>query len=97
MKRTKAKTMKQKRYSFSVVGQGIMNPLYFDYDSFRVEIYDRKRKDGYAVAEASFLVPLDLVESLRAIFENYESDVMPVIDWGPLKPWTNAKGEIIQP
>ena len=88
---------KKKRYYCSVVGQGVMNPLYFDYESFRVEIYDSKRKDGYAVDEASFLVPTDLAEPLRSIFEEYESDVMPVIHWEPLKPWTNAKGEVIQP
>ena len=91
------KKSKPKRYYCSCVGQGIMNPLYFDYQSFRVEIYDRKRKDGYSVDEASFLVPHDVYEKLYEIFEGYESDVLPVIHWNPLKPWTNAKGEMIQP
>ena len=76
--------MKRKRFYCSCVGQAVLNPHYFKpgYQSFRVEIYDRKgRKDGYAAYEASFLVPEEKYEALYELFDGWESDVLPRISW----------------
>lgn len=72
---------KRKRYFFSVVEEGIMNPKYKDYRGGRIEVYDRKDKRGYACYEARFLIPEEFMDSFREVWDFKESDEMPFIHW----------------
>ncbi len=72
---------KRKRYFFSVVEEGIMNPKYKAYRGGRIEIYDKKDKKGYACYEARFLVPEEFMDSFRELWDFKESDKMPFIRW----------------
>jgi hypothetical protein len=73
---------KSKRYSFSVVEMGIMNPKRKGLRGGRIEVFDSKdRSDGYASYEASFFVPEEFFESFRAVWDEKQSDKMPFILW----------------
>lgn len=48
---------KSKRYSFSVVETGIMNPKYKGFRGGRIEVFDSLGHPDYACYEASFLIP----------------------------------------
>jgi len=90
---------KSKRFSFSVVEMGVMNPKYKGFRGGRIEVFDRNRGDGYACYEASFLIPKEFMESFRAVWDEKESNKMPKIIWdcpkskteylGPKKPLVN--------
>jgi len=72
---------KKKRYFFSVIEEGIMNPKYKDYRGGRIEVYDRKDKTGYAIYEARFFIPSEFINSFRETWDFKESDGMPFIHW----------------
>jgi len=77
----------KKRYWLSCVEETILNrsPIYRGCRYFRVEIYDNKRKDGYAIDEASFMVPEELYEGLRTALDFKEMNQLPQIHWPDLK------------
>ena len=72
---------KRKRYFFSVVEEGIMNPKHKDYRGGRIEAYNQKDKRGYACYEARFLIPEEFMDSFCKIWDFKESDKMPFIHW----------------
>ena len=70
-----------KRYQFSCIEEGVLNPAFAGYRYFRVEVYDNESDSSYAIYEASFLIPEEFYEPLRDIFDMKESDLMPRIVW----------------
>ena len=71
----------KKRYFFNVIEEMIMNPKYSKFRGGRIEVYDKKRKDGYASYEARFLIPAEFMDAFREVFDFKESDEMPYIRW----------------
>ena len=69
-----------KRYYLSVIEEMIQNPKHYAYRGGRIEIYDEERKDGYAVGEARFLIPEDMIVPFRKLFDGYETDIPIRID-----------------
>ena len=69
------------RYFFSVIEETIQNPEYYGYCGGRIEVYDRDSKTGYAIYEARFLIPEELMENFRNTFDFKESDKLPYIRW----------------
>ncbi len=51
------KAKKKKRFFITITEECVLNKNYFGFRGGRVEIYDRKSKDGYAVWEFRFFVP----------------------------------------
>lgn len=86
----KKKSFAGKRYFFSVVEEGIMNPKYKGYRGGRIEVFDKKRENGYASYEARFLIPEEFIEGFRELFDFVESDKPVYIDW------REPKGETIE-
>ena len=72
---------KTKKYFFNVIEEGIQNPDYFGYCGGRIEVYDRDSDTGYAIYEARFLIPEELMGAFRETFDFKESDKMPFIKW----------------
>ena len=78
----KIKVIKQKkRYFFSVVEEMVMNPDYQWGRGGRIEVYDSKSKDGYAIYEARFFIPKEFMDAFREVFDFKESDKLPMIRW----------------
>ncbi len=71
--------MKKKRYFLSVIEEGIQNPKYQMFRGGRIEVYDSKSKSGYAVYEARWLVPLEVADAFRALWDFKEFDYLPYI------------------
>lgn len=71
--------MRNPRYSFSCVEQVVQNPDWKGYRNFRVEVFDRKSKDAYAITEFSFTVPEALYDRLYEIWDGFETDHLPQI------------------
>ena len=65
---------KEKRYFFSVVEEGVLNPAYKGYCGGRVEVYDNKDKSGFASAEYRFFLPEEFMYGFRELFDFKESD-----------------------
>lgn len=72
---------KSKRYFFSVIEEGIMNPKYKGWRGGRIEVYDSRDKKGYACYEARFFIPEEFMYSFREVWDFKESDKMPFIHW----------------
>lgn len=72
---------KKKRYFFSVIEEGILNPKYKGWRGGRIEVYDRKDKTGYACYEARFFLPEEFYLPFREIWDFKDSDKMPFIRW----------------
>ena len=72
---------KKKRYFFSVIEEGIKDTKYKGFRGGRIEVFDSKSKDGYAVYEARFLIPREFMSSFREVWDFKESDEMPFIHW----------------
>ena len=78
----KIKQIKQtKRYFFSVVEEVVMNPDYQWGRGGRIEVYDNKCKDGYAIYEARWFLPIEFADKFREVFDFKESDRLPYINW----------------
>jgi hypothetical protein len=80
-KRIKKKSKKEKRYFFSVVEEGVMNPAYAGFRGGRIEVYDQKSDDKYPCYEARFFIPSEFMEVFRDVWDFKESDKMPFIEW----------------
>ena len=73
---------KSKRYSFSVVEMGIMNPKYKGFRGGRIEVFDSKdRNDGFSSYEANFFIPEEFFGSFCAVWDEKQSNKMPFIIW----------------
>lgn len=72
---------KKKRYFFSVIEEGIKDTKYKSFRRGRIEVYDSKSKNDYAIYEAKFLVPMKFMNSFRKVWDFKESDEMPFIHW----------------
>jgi hypothetical protein len=70
-----------KRYFFSVVEEMIMNPDFKGFRGGRIEVSDEQSDNAFPIYEAHFLVPEELYEDFRAVFDFKESDLMPRITW----------------
>ena len=77
--RKMAQKKKDKRYYFSVVEEGIMNPAYAGYRGGRIEVCDDAIRD--VVYEARFLVPAEFFDDFCDLWDLNESDLMPMIVW----------------
>jgi len=84
---------KQKRYWLCCIEESILNEssLYRGYRYFRVEIYDNRSNSGYAMGEASFMVPEELYEGLREALDMKEINRLPKISW----PEFDEKGKLL--
>jgi len=76
--------MKNKKYWYSVVEEMIMNldPKYDGLRGGRVEIYEEPSETGYAIDEARFLIPEEMMEKFRDLFSGLETDKLPYINFG---------------
>lgn len=66
----------RKRFTYSFTEECIMNPK-FPFNNFaggRLEVSDETSRNPYPVYEGRFLMPRDLFEQLREVFDGYESD-----------------------
>ena len=74
---------KERRFFFSVIEEGIMNPDYKGYRGGRVEWFDKKDKSAksYASGEARFFIPEEFMGGFRELFDFKESDLPIMIDW----------------
>ena len=71
----------RKRYSFSVIEEAVLNPVYSGYRGGRVEVFDRRKRDGYAILEARFLLPSEFFDAFYELWDGKESDLMPFVNW----------------
>ena len=71
----------KKRYFLSVVEEMIQNPKYFKYRGGRIEVYDSKSKSGYAVYEGRFLVPCEIMEDFRDLWDMKEFGCLPYLQF----------------
>ena len=68
-------TRPAKRYSYSVTEEGVLNPIYTGkFCGGRVEVYDDKSSDGYAVYEWRFLMPRQALDGFTEWIEDVETD-----------------------
>lgn len=72
---------KQKRYFYSVVEEGVMNPAYFGYAGGRIEVTDTKSKSAYPKYEARFLIPEELMPGFRDWIDFKSSNKKIFIRW----------------
>jgi len=70
-----------KRFFFSVIEEGVLNPDYKGFRVGRIEVYDQKSGSPYADYEARICLPEEFFEEFRAVFDMKESDLMPRIIW----------------
>jgi len=70
-----------KRFFFSVVEEGVLNPDYEGFRMGRIEVYDEKSDSPYADYEARICLPEEFFEEFREVFDLKESDLMPRIVW----------------
>lgn len=90
-------TKKKPRYTFEVTEGIILSSRYKGFRGGRIEVYDRRRKDDYAVYEASFLLPEELFEDFRKTFDGKESDLPVFIRWGSPEDWHPRQDSNLQP
>lgn len=72
---------KHKRYFLNVIEESIQNPAFFGYRGGRIEVYDQHSKEKYAVYEASFVVPEEMIDDFRKCFDFKEVDKIPRIEF----------------
>lgn len=67
--------MKKKRFWFNCVEEAVLNPKFLGFRYFRVEVFDRKSKSGYAIYEGRFLLPEELFDKFYNLLDGYETDL----------------------
>ena len=72
---------KGKRYFYSLVEEGVMNPAYFGYRGGRVEVSDEESGNPYPEYEARFLIPDELMDGFREWIDFKSSDKKIYIRW----------------
>jgi hypothetical protein len=71
----------EKRYSFNVVEQMVLNPDYRGYRSARIEVTDNQADSPYPIYEASVLLPEEFFDDFVELFDFKDADLMPYIRW----------------
>ena len=77
---TDSKEESYKRYWYNCVEQFVLNPDYHGYRSLRIEVFDREKKDGYALYEIHCMVPEEFFDQFYDMWDWKESDVPLSID-----------------
>jgi hypothetical protein len=71
----------KKKYHFSVVEEMILNPDFVAYRGGRIEVFERDSKSAFQDRELHFLVPKEVFEAFRDIWDEKEFDVLPKALW----------------
>ncbi len=69
----------KKRYFFSVVEEMIMNENAEKFRGGRIEVYDNKSKNGYAVYEGRWWLPIQIAQQFYDLFDGLETDDLPYL------------------
>lgn len=73
--------MRKKRYYFSVIEQMVLNPDYQQYRSGRIEMFERDSESAFQDLELHFMVPSEVFDAFRDIWDEKEFDVLPKAFW----------------
>ena len=68
-----------KRYFMSVIEEMIQNPAYQMYRGGRIEVSDRESESKYPVYEARWLVPIEIADAFRDLWDMKDFDYLPRI------------------
>lgn len=71
--------MREKRYWFNCIEEGIMNDNAKKFRGGRIEVFDSKSKSGYAVYEGRWWLPIEIAQQFYDLFDGYETDDLPYL------------------